>query len=201
MHSLNGQGSYSTLGFNCRLIYVRPWNQSLIHRRGKSQFSVGLPRCTQNSGEDSITGNQGFDCKKPNWNALPTNIKSCDLKHTRLPSVTEREWATSFSLDFDIKFRSKVNQKFQHKSENRNLSQKAFLDHQNAFINSQNSGPSLSLGDVIAETNQHILRVSMGLTDRRTTAKNLADSRKNWKILTVSRKYGKKELTVKETVP
>ena len=201
MHSLNGQGSYSTLGFNCRLIYVRPWNQSLIHRRGKSQFSVGLPRCTQNSGEDSITGNQGFDCKKPNWNALPTNIKSCDLKHTRLPSVTEREWATSFSLDFDIKFRSKVNQKFQHKSENRNLSQKAFLDHQNAFINSQNSGPSLSLGDVIAETNQHILRVSMGLTDRRKTAKNLADSRKNWKILTVSRKYGKKELTVKETVP
>ena len=188
MHSLNGQGSYSTLGFNCRLIYVRPWNQSLIHRRGKSQFSVGLPRCTQNSGEDSSTGNQGFDCKKPNWNALPTNIKSCDLKHTRLPSVTEREWATSFSLDFDIKFRSKVNQKFQHKSENRNLSQKASLDHQNAFINSQNSGPSLSLGDVIAETNQHILRVSMGLTDRRKTAKNLADSRKNWKILTVSRK-------------
>ena len=30
-------------------------------------------------------------------------------------------------------------------------------------------------------------RVSMGLTDRRKTAKNLADSRKNWKILTVSR--------------
>ena len=31
-------------------------------------------------------------------------------------------------------------------------------------------------------------RVSMGLTDRRKTAKNLVDSRKNWKILTVSRK-------------
>ena len=31
-------------------------------------------------------------------------------------------------------------------------------------------------------------RVSMGLTDRRKTAKNLFDSRKNWKILTVSRK-------------
>ena len=31
-------------------------------------------------------------------------------------------------------------------------------------------------------------RVSMGLTDRRKTAKNLADSRKNGKILTVSRK-------------
>ena len=41
----------------------------------------------------------------------------------------------------------------------------------------------------------------MGLTDRRKTAKNLADSRKKWKILTVSRKYGKKELTVKEIVP
>ena len=27
-----------------------------------------------------------------------------------------------------------------------------------------------------------------GLTDRRKTAKNLVDSRKNWKILTVSRK-------------
>ena len=36
----------------------------------------------------------------------------------------------------------------------------------------------------------------MGLTDRRKTAKDLVDSRKNWKILTVNRKYGKKELTV-----
>ena len=40
----------------------------------------------------------------------------------------------------------------------------------------------------------------MGLTDRRKTAKNLVDSRKNWKILTVSRKYSKKQVTVKETV-
>ena len=32
----------------------------------------------------------------------------------------------------------------------------------------------------------------MGLTDRRKTAQNLVDSCKNWKILTVSRKYGKK---------
>ena len=32
-----------------------------------------------------------------------------------------------------------------------------------------------------------IPRVLMGLTDRRKTAKNLVDSRKNWKILTVSR--------------
>ena len=31
-------------------------------------------------------------------------------------------------------------------------------------------------------------RVSMGLTDRRKTAQNLVDSRKNWKFLTVSRK-------------
>ena len=36
--------------------------------------------------------------------------------------------------------------------------------------------------------NRGVKRVSMGLTDRRKTAKNLADSRKNWKILTVSRK-------------
>ena len=41
----------------------------------------------------------------------------------------------------------------------------------------------------------------MGLTDRRKTAKNLVDSRKNWKILTVSRKQSKRELTVKETAP
>ena len=40
-----------------------------------------------------------------------------------------------------------------------------------------------------------------GLTNRRKTAKNLVDSRKNWKIVTVSRKYSKKELTVKENVP
>ena len=41
----------------------------------------------------------------------------------------------------------------------------------------------------------------MGLTDRRKTAKNLVDSGKNWKILTISRKESKKELTVKEIVP
>ena len=41
----------------------------------------------------------------------------------------------------------------------------------------------------------------MGLTGMRKTAKNLLDSRKNWKILTVSHKKGKKELTVKEIVP
>ena len=41
----------------------------------------------------------------------------------------------------------------------------------------------------------------MGLTDRRKTAKHLVDSRKNWKILTVSRKQSKRELTVKETAP
>ena len=29
----------------------------------------------------------------------------------------------------------------------------------------------------------------MGLTDRRKTAKNLVDSRKNWKILTVNREF------------
>ena len=32
----------------------------------------------------------------------------------------------------------------------------------------------------------------MGLTDRRKTDHNLVDSRKNWKILTVSREKGKK---------
>ena len=37
-------------------------------------------------------------------------------------------------------------------------------------------------------SNKALRRGSMGLTDRRKTAKNLVDSRKNWKILTVSRK-------------
>ena len=32
----------------------------------------------------------------------------------------------------------------------------------------------------------------MGLTDRRKTAKNLVDSRKNWKILTSTRIKGEK---------
>ena len=41
----------------------------------------------------------------------------------------------------------------------------------------------------------------MGLIDRRNSAKNLVHSRKIWKILTPSRKYYKKELTVKEIVP
>ena len=41
----------------------------------------------------------------------------------------------------------------------------------------------------------------MGFTDRRETTKNLVDKRKNLNILTVSRKQGKKELTVKEIVP
>ena len=41
----------------------------------------------------------------------------------------------------------------------------------------------------------------MGLTDRHKTTKKLVDSRKNRQILTVSRKQGQKELTVKEIVP
>ena len=36
------------------------------------------------------------------------------------------------------------------------------------------------------------VRVSIGLTDKRKTAKNLVDSRKHCKILTVSRKQGEK---------
>ena len=41
----------------------------------------------------------------------------------------------------------------------------------------------------------------MGLTDRRKTTKNLVDSRKNWKILTVSRKKGKKKVNRKRKCP
>ena len=40
----------------------------------------------------------------------------------------------------------------------------------------------------------------MWLTDRRKTAINLVDSRKNWKFLTVNRKKGEKEFTVKGIV-
>ena len=43
--------------------------------------------------------------------------------------------------------------------------------------------------DLVSWWKQIVLkRISMGLTNRRKTAKNLVDSRKNWKILTVSRK-------------
>ena len=55
-------------------------------------------------------------------------------------------------------------------------------------------------GGGLIETGSLFERVSMGLTDRRKTVKNLVDSRKNRKILTVSRKQDKKELTVKEIV-
>ena len=46
---------------------------------------------------------------------------------------------------------------------------------------------------VIKFLDKHNMRVLMGLTDRRKTAKNVVESRKNWKILTDSRKYGKKK--------
>ena len=36
------------------------------------------------------------------------------------------------------------------------------------------------------------MRISMGLTDKHKTAKNLVDRRRNWKYLTVSRKQGEK---------
>ena len=48
----------------------------------------------------------------------------------------------------------------------------------------------------IADNEQYVLRVSMGLTVSRKTAKNLAVRRKNERILTVSRK---KMLTVKKS--
>ena len=41
---------------------------------------------------------------------------------------------------------------------------------------------------IFTSAEREVKRVLMGLTDRRKTAKNLVDSRKNWKILTVSRK-------------
>ena len=47
----------------------------------------------------------------------------------------------------------------------------------------------IRVGERMAEPgDMPLMRVSMGLTDRRKTAKNLVDSRKNWKILTKSRK-------------
>ena len=50
---------------------------------------------------------------------------------------------------------------------------------------------------VIKFLDKHNMRVLMGLTDRRKTAKNVVESRKNWKILTDSRKYGKKKVNRK----
>ena len=40
---------------------------------------------------------------------------------------------------------------------------------------------------IVSMSEKTLKRVSMGLTDRRKTAKNLADSLKNWKILAVNR--------------
>jgi len=48
------------------------------------------------------------------------------------------------------------------------------------------------MGGVHSQNSGRTERVSMGLTDRRKTAKHSVDSRKNWKMLTVSRKWGKK---------
>ena len=50
---------------------------------------------------------------------------------------------------------------------------------------------------VIKFLDKHNMRVLMGLTDRRKTAKNVVESRKNGKILTDSRKYGKKKVNRK----
>ena len=65
--------------------------------------------------------------------------------------------------------------------------QKNFDDHYN--FSQLKISQFISISELfIAKIKAPIKRVSMGLTDRRKTAKNLVDSRKNWKILTVSRK-------------
>ena len=67
------------------------------------------------------------------------------------------------------------------------VSIRAYLDFQDlvVVVVGVGGGGGCSLGPKQQLTVQ---RVSMGLTDRRKTAKNLVASRKNWKILTVSRK-------------
>ena len=56
------------------------------------------------------------------------------------------------------------------------------------FLSSFLPSSSKEAPDKNTSSQRAFMRVSMGLTDRRKTAKNLVDSRKNWKILTVSRK-------------
>ena len=66
------------------------------------------------------------------------------------------------------------------------VSIRAYLDFQDLVVVVVGvGGGGCSLGPKQQLTVQ---RVSMGLIDRRKTAKNLVASRKNWKILTVSRK-------------
>ena len=63
------------------------------------------------------------------------------------------------------------------------VSIRAYLDFQDLVVVVVGVGCSLGPKQQLT-----VQRVSMGLIDRRKTAKNLVASRKNWKILTVSRK-------------
>ena len=63
-----------------------------------------------------------------------------------------------------------------------------FLFHNHARLNQWIEFLSPQSPSEFTNLRQLLKGVSMGLTDRRKTAKNLVDSRKNWNFLTVSRK-------------
>ena len=116
----------------------------------RTKLTVGLPRCNMNWKVD-FKRKQCCDGKKPNWNALPTGITRdisklvCEVRRTDKCSFT-----SIFALILKplIQIPLIVSVKYFCR---RNLSPKAFLDHQNGRKDSQTIWSSWSFDDVIAE--------------------------------------------------
>ena len=84
---------------------VQNWNSDLSsgNLTGKL-INLGFPRFITNSKLDSRRKRQGFDNKKPNWNALWRIMWRDILKQTRLRSETH--WKLLLYLDFRSNFES-----------------------------------------------------------------------------------------------
>ena len=80
-------------------VVAQNWNFDLSagNLTGKL-INLSFPRCIANSKPDSGGKRQGFDDKKPNWNALWRNIWLAILKQIRLRSETH--WKLLLYLDF-----------------------------------------------------------------------------------------------------
>ena len=121
----------------------------------RTKLTVGLPRCNMNWKVD-FKRKQCCDGKKPNWNALPTGITRdisklvCEVRRTDKCSFT-----SIFALILKplVQIPLIVSAKYFCR---RNLSPKAFLDHQNGRKDSQTIWSSWSFDDVIADTKRYI---------------------------------------------
>ena len=121
----------------------------------RTKLTVGLPRCNMNWKVD-FKRKQCCDGKKPNWNALPTGITRdisklvCEVRRTDKCSFTSifaliLKPLVQIPLIVSVKYFCR-----------RNLSPKAFLDHQNGRKDSQTIWSSWSFDDVIADTKRDI---------------------------------------------